>query len=173
MYLSLKEIVKNKDLVKINIWDNDLIVYKCGYVFKKDKHRNKWKIMNFVKYKTYKSIKLINKGITKNFSIHRLVYYAFNQSTFDIFNSSKDNSIDHINGNTLDNRLSNLRNVTHQQNHFNEKKCKGYCYDPRKKVKKYASQIRYNGKTIHLGMYKTKEEAKAKYIIAKHFYHKI
>jgi hypothetical protein len=79
--------------------------------------------------------------------------------------------IDHINGVRDDNRLCNLRSVTHQQNNWNMTKAKGYYYH--KTSKKYLAQISSDYKIIHLGLYNTPEEARAAYLQAKEKYHKI
>jgi len=78
---------------------------------------------------------------------------------------------DHINHNTFDNRESNLRIVTCQQNHFNRKKPKGYYWN--KTVGKYHAQICVNGRTIYLGLFLTIKEARNAYLKAKKLYHKI
>jgi len=75
--------------------------------------------------------------------------------------------VDHIDGDTLNNTLSNLRWVTAQENSFNTK-----CYSNNKlKVKgvqqrenKYRARIRHNGVLINIGTYNTLEEAKHAYI---------
>ncbi len=73
--------------------------------------------------------------------------------------------IDHKNRNTLDNRKSNLRIVTHAQNMKNRNKhknnksgIKGVYWD--KRGKKWRSEIRVDGKKIHLGMFSDLMEAK-------------
>lgn len=78
---------------------------------------------------------------------------------------------DHRNHNTLDNRKLNLRIVTNQQNHFNEKNPKGYSWH--KNRKKYMARIAINGKSIYLGLFNTAKEARATYLKAKEKYHKI
>ncbi|KKL69534.1 hypothetical protein LCGC14_2113970 [marine sediment metagenome] len=78
---------------------------------------------------------------------------------------------DHINHNTLDNRISNLRVVTQNQNQWNRKNPKGYCWD--ESIKKYMARIRLNGKSIYLGHFCTPEEAHRMYLNAKKLYHKI
>lgn len=78
---------------------------------------------------------------------------------------------DHINHITLDNRISNLRIVSHQQNHFNQKSPKGYCWD--KARKKYQAEIGVNGKHIYLGRFHTTEEARSAYLRAKEQYHRL
>lgn len=78
---------------------------------------------------------------------------------------------DHINHKTLDNRESNLRTVTRQQNQFNRKNTKGYSWD--KYRRKYKSRIRLNGRGMHIGYFDTSKEAHNAYLKAKKLYHKI
>jgi len=78
--------------------------------------------------------------------------------------------IDHINRNRTDNRISNLRNVTHQANTWN-RSVKGYDYF--KSRKKYRSRISIDNKQIYLGYYDTPEEARQAYLNAKQKYHVI
>jgi len=73
--------------------------------------------------------------------------------------------VDHINGNKLDNRKSNLRIVTQQQNLMNKgvyknnkTGFKGVCKD----FGKYKATKKDN-KKIHIGVYKTPEEAAKAY----------
>jgi hypothetical protein len=77
------------------------------------------------------------------------------------------NVIDHINGNTLDNRIENLRNGTVRQNNQNRKKNRngklvGCTYN--KKCKKYQAYIRIHGKFSSLGYYTTEQLAHEAYI---------
>ena len=78
---------------------------------------------------------------------------------------------DHINHNIFDNRRSNLRIVTNQQNQFNQKNPKGYCWY--KRTGKYQAQIKLNGKLIHLGYFHTAKKAHNAYLKAKQQYHNI
>ena len=78
--------------------------------------------------------------------------------------------IDHINGNKSDNRIDNLRSVTHQQNMWNVVKAKGYSYH--KKVKKYMAYIVVNKKMNYLGYYENENDAKETYLKAKKQLHK-
>ena len=105
----------------------------------------------------------------KKCSLHRLVYKAHNKD-WDIDDNSKLNCIDHINTDSTDNRIENLRVVTHQQNSFN-RNAKGYNWN--KKHKKWRAQIYIDGKGIHLGYFKKEEDARQSYLNAKEVYHKI
>ena len=80
-------------------------------------------------------------------------------------------NVDHINRNTLDNRLSNLRPATKRENAgnmFRNKQntsgYKGICFN--KRNKNWIAQIKLNYKAIWLGAYQTKEEAALAYDIA-------
>ena len=77
--------------------------------------------------------------------------------------------IDHINGNPSDNRISNLRVVTPQENNFNFQKAKGYSWD--KSRNKWIATIQLEKKHIYLGRYNTEEEARNAYLQAKLKYH--
>lgn len=88
------------------------------------------------------------------------------------------NEIDHINGNPSDNRIENLRDVSHKQNLRNQSTRKNNTsgdlgvrfYRPRKK---WAASITVDGKTIHLGYFAEKEQAIAARLAAnnRHEYH--
>ena len=119
---------------------------------------HKWSI-NFNKNngKHYAKRNCQTKGARKIIRMHR-----------EIMNAPKRKQVDHINGNTLDNRKENLRLCTNQQNQWNSKRnknntsgYKGVSY--RKKHKVYRATINYNDKQIYLGTYKTKEQAALAY----------
>lgn len=110
-----------------------------------------------------------NKSTTGNDTdlLHRYIMGLSNKDGYEV---------DHINGNTYDNRRVNLRKCRHFENSRNLKlnkrnklKIKGVCYD--KDRKKYASFISLNGKTIGLGRYDTAEEAHKAYCEASKKYH--
>lgn len=72
--------------------------------------------------------------------------------------------VDHINLDTMDNRSSNLRLVTHQQNQINQplqsnntSGVSGVSYYPPRK--KYRARIKIGQHDIHLGYYPTFQEA--------------
>lgn len=83
---------------------------------------------------------------------------------------------DHINGNGLDNRRSNLRVANPAQNIYNTRTSasnkSGYKgVHQLKRNGRWQATIGVNGKKIHLGMYATAEEAHAAYCAAANFYH--
>lgn len=92
-----------------------------------------------------------------------------------VMNCPEDMQVDHVNGDTLDNRKCNLRIVTNQQNSMNCSKplnntsgYKGVYFD--KSRKKWVANIKVNRKTIFLGRfdniedaYKARLEAEEKY----------
>jgi hypothetical protein len=81
--------------------------------------------------------------------------------------------VDHINGDTLDNRPSNLRDLTVSENTQHRVNIKsrshsgivGAWFLPKKGV--YISVIRHGGKWFHLGTFKTPIEAHECYVQAK------
>jgi hypothetical protein len=83
--------------------------------------------------------------------------------------------IDHINGNTLDNRLCNLRMCTPQQNSANRKpfgksKYLGVCVSTNRA--KWQAQININGKYKHLGRFTIEEDAARAYDAAAKIHYK-
>lgn len=108
-------------------------------------------------------ITIINK---KHYATSRIIYKAYNP-IWDITDNSKNNTIDHINRDSLDNRISNLRVATMKEQILNRifKNTKGYCWD--KVINKWKSYIHINGTKKHLGYFDTEEEASKAYQDAK------
>lgn len=85
--------------------------------------------------------------------------------------------IDHINGDSTDNRIENLREVDKRTNGQNQRKAHkdsrtgllGVTFDKRKQ--KYVASIKYSGKRHFLGNYLTPEEAHQAYLEAKRQHH--
>ncbi len=75
-----------------------------------------------------------------------------------------DRHIDHINRDRSDDRIENLRVVTHQENQQN-KNATGYTYY--KKTGKYKARISVDLKEIYLGYFDTAGEAHSAYLKAK------
>lgn len=100
---------------------------------------------------------LNNKGYIRN-TKNNLLLHRF------IMDCPKDMEVDHINHNPLDNRKSNLRICTHQQNLRNKSlQCNstsgivGVSWS--KTFNKWKSYIMIDNKYINLGLYNTKEDA--------------
>jgi hypothetical protein len=84
--------------------------------------------------------------------------------------------IDHINGDTLDDRITNLREATWDENARNTKKprhnrsgFKGVHW--RANRQKWVAELKVNGKLIRAGSFKTAEEASEAYKQAAVKYH--
>lgn len=106
----------------------------------------------------YYDVILSNAGKRKHYTVHRLVANAF------IENMNGKNCVDHINNNKTDNKVTNLRFATNQENNFNRSMrsdnisgAKGVTWQ--KKTNKWRAYIKFNNKYIHIGVYKTIEEA--------------
>lgn len=141
-----------------------LINYELYIWFDKSGHRELNK-----PYWKKKKLKLEKNGYlrtginNKFYYFHRIVYYAHNQD-WDIYDSSRDNQIDHIDRNKLNNNISNLRVVCQRDNNLNRDwvdNAKGYYYN--KNAKKYHTEIRLNNKKINLGLFDTELDASNKY----------
>lgn len=79
--------------------------------------------------------------------------------------------IDHINGNGLDNRKCNLRVVTNRLNCMNRHQLYSSRYPGvtwNKRSGKWNAQAQINGKHIHLGTFRTEEEAHQAYLSVVH-----
>jgi hypothetical protein len=102
----------------------------------------------------------------KCYTTSRLVYKAFHPE----FNLeyTKNITIDHINRNSLDNRLCNLRIATMSEQIINREcviHAKGYYFN--KQTQKWIARIGIQGKTKHLGSFKTESEARIARLVAK------
>ena len=118
----------------------------------------------FVKGESFNSY----KGYVRNASgkrIHRL-----------IMNAPDGMDVDHINGDPLDNRKSNLRICSRSQNQMNKGKPKNnttgfkgvHFYKP---SGKFISNIRVDGKNVYLGSFEKSEDAYKAYCEACVKYH--
>lgn len=112
----------------------------------------------------YLTVKLFKDKKQKNFKVHRLVAKAF------LSNYSEALQVDHIDQNRINNKLSNLRMVTNQENAFNNN-AKGYVWD--KEKSKWKAYIRKDYKLKHLGYFDKEDDAREAYLAAKQIYHVI
>ena len=121
-----------------------------------------WREVKFRKEKKtgYIRCDITIDGVNRKFAQHRMVYYAHNQD-WNIWDTSQDNMIDHINRKKDDNRIENLKVATNQQNQFNTN-AKGYSWD--KNAGKWRAQIMLDGKSINIGLFVNEEDAHNAYI---------
>ena len=98
----------------------------------------------------------------KNYQSHRVIWAHY-------YRSQPPKMIDHIDGDPKNNAISNLRSATATQNQNNRKIASnntsgftGVCYI--KKINKYKSTIYHKNKPIHLGCFRTANEAYEAYL---------
>jgi hypothetical protein len=90
--------------------------------------------------------------------------YLAHRLVFMFFNGYFPKEIDHINNKKNDNRIENLREITHLQNQWNHPKkssnTSGFIgVDLCKRTGKWRAQIRQDSKKKHLGLFLTAKEA--------------
>lgn len=105
--------------------------------------------------RTFISYKSKSGWRTRSCSMHRMLLKP--PEKFDV---------DHINGNGLDNRRSNLRICTREQNLRNRKinKTKGVKgVHWHETAEKWCAQITHNGKCQHIGLFQDRDEAAKAY----------
>ncbi|EOM9281775.1 HNH endonuclease, partial [Escherichia coli] len=97
-------------------------------------------------------------------SINNVLYYAHRLAWFYVYKKWPPKFIDHVNGNRLDNRISNLRLATEEQNarnivgnRLNTSGAIGVSWD--KTTGRWKSYVGYKNKTISLGYFDSKEDA--------------
>lgn len=104
----------------------------------------------------------------KNYRAHRLAWLY-------IYGEFPELEIDHINGNASDNRICNLRSVSHKvnlQNRVSFTKHNSVKYiGVTKNRNRYGAQIKIDGVRVWLGTYDTPEEASEVYLKFKRQYH--
>lgn len=107
--------------------------------------------------KTYFIIRFQHKGVSHLARLHRI-----------IVNAPRGMCVDHINGNTLDNRRSNLRICTRHENTMNQRVRKNNTSGKKgvrfiKGQAQWSARISVKGKRLHLGYFASAEEAGAAY----------
>ena len=130
----------------------------------KETKKEKWYGVTFYEVKGYLRCSIKVNGVKRMFSKHRLSHLVRNPG-WDIFDTSPNNCIDHINHTRDDNSIENLRVVTNQQNHFNRSGVKGYSWN--KSHNKWKARIVIDGKEEHIGYFDKEEDAAAAYLEAK------
>lgn len=94
------------------------------------------------------------------YQAHRLIW-IYNNGSID-----KELSIDHIDGNKLNNSLENLRVVNQQQNCFNRSRLNAKGYTWNKQTKKWQAYISIENKLKHLGCFIEEQDARNAYLQA-------
>ena len=151
------QFTRSVHIVNMEIW-RDVVGYN-GYKVSnlgQVKGRKGWILKPNVNKLGYKSVSLYTtKTEYKSTMISRIVALSF------IPNPENKPHVDHINRNTGDNRLENLRWVTRSENQSNRGVCfgetRGICWDEGHQA--YKISITENGKTTNYGRKKTLEEA--------------
>jgi D-serine dehydratase len=155
-----REGVMNMDISSILVDDEDLSLLRAY----------NWKVKHYHRGKGYKNFyvrALLNtEGKIVEFLLHRLIMKA-----------EKGEIVDHINGNTLDNRKQNLRLVNATNNSYNKKvpctNTTGYKGVVRRNCKRnpFCAFIQEKKKQIYLGYFATAKEAAEAYDAASLKYH--
>jgi len=147
----------------------DGVIYARSYRNGIETKNGKWQEVKFTDCKGYKRCGMALDGVKICFYKHRLVYYAHNQS-WDIWDTSMDNMIDHINRKRDDNSIKNLKIATNKENQWNTD-AKGYCWD--KATGKWKARITVDGEEKYLGYFEHEADARNAYIKEKEILHKI
>ena len=142
-----------------------LFELRCGVLWRKESVGKDGRV---IKEKVVKNIKNCTNGYcavgvgNKTIKYHRIVFMlAYNRPI------GKGLHIDHDNGNKLDNRVDNLKEVTNYENSHNRKehrkgKLPGVYFC--KKAKKWVAQIGIARKTVHIGLFDTQLQAYDAYV---------
>ncbi|WP_343499664.1 HNH endonuclease [Achromobacter denitrificans] len=105
-----------------------------------------------------------------------VTYYAHRLAWLYVYGVMPAHDIDHLNGNRLDNRIANLRDVPRRINTQNRRRPSarsgtGLLGVTAKPGGRFVAQLTYQGKNLYLGRFSTPEEAHATYLKAKRQLH--
>ena len=146
------------------ILDNFCYNENTGVITKKDSEKQVG-YLEHIAEKNYSRIKIDFKG--KHFLYHRIAWLLF-------FKEWPSQEIDHRDGNPLNNKIENLRLATRTQNCQNQRLSKVNkvgLKGVQKRSNLFRSRIQVNKKSIHLGYFKTREEAHLAYQnAARHYF---
>jgi hypothetical protein len=157
---SLKQVLKNHEAY---LTVKGFPIYEVSN-FGNIRHKTTKEILKpGVNDKGYRCVNLSLNSKKQKFQLHRLVATTF------LNNCDDKECVDHIDGNKLNNNLSNLRFATKQQNNFNRKKISGEMTSRHKGIhfskekNKYRAKIRHNGIDIHIGYFLNEDDASRAY----------
>lgn len=106
-------------------------------------------------------------------SVDGKIYFAHRLAWLYMTGKWPEFTIDHIDGNPLNNRFCNLRDVPQKINNHNIRKPRGKSgiIGVHKRFNKWRAEIVTDGKSVFIGSFNTAEEARAAYVEAKRIYH--
>lgn len=163
--MNIKTLPSQEYLLKLFYYDAD-----TGNLHRKISVSSNTKVgdkVGYINNNGYRQVRINDKI----YMVHRLIYKI--KHGFD------PDYADHIDGNPLNNKIENLRSVTHQENCRNQKKRKdnisgvtGVYWN--KSRKKWRARLMVNSKELHLGYFENKKEAvnARKKAEKKHGFHK-
>ncbi|MHB9331899.1 HNH endonuclease signature motif containing protein [Phytobacter ursingii] len=111
----------------------------------------------------YRKVTITICGVQRQLLAHRVIWILFHGDIPDGM------QVDHMDGNRINNNISNLRLVTNQENQHNRRFAKGFCWH--KATGKWSAQIEVEDVVISLGLHDTELDARAAYIRAKRNLH--
>jgi citrate synthase len=141
---------------------------ETGLLTRKKRTSNRINVGDAAGYKDYRGYLMVQVGGVLC-SVHRVAWlYTYGEWP--------KGHVDHINRNTTDNRICNLRDVTPSENQHNRKLSKanksgylGVCWS--KEMNKWSAHICKDRKKIYLGCYEDVKEAANAYAEASKFLH--
>jgi hypothetical protein len=134
----------------------------CGGRYTKERSCKTWNAKFAGKKAGY------SNNIYVSIRINNILFSAHRLAWFYVYKKWPEKDLDHVDRNSLNNAIQNLREATKAQNNYNREtnknnstKYRGVCFD--KERGKYISQIGFNNKSICLGRFDTPEEAYEEY----------
>ena len=127
-----------------------LFHYEDGKLIWKESQNSKCRAGDVVGYQRPEGY-VVTRIKRKQFYVHRLVFLYFH--------GYLPKFVDHVNHDRSDNRIENLRECTHSQNHANRKHSgnRGLKFRPR--FGNWSVRIQFEKKQMWLGVFQTREEA--------------